>query len=251
MNFRQLHQQSSPLLICNVWDVASAKVAEKNGYQAIGTSSAAIAQMLGYNDGEELLFEQLYFIVKRIIHCCSLPLTVDIEAGYGGNAKQVADNIIRLANLGVAGINIEDSLVNKERALVNSEEFSAHLLAIRHQLTLAGCDIFLNVRNDSFLLGKTNAVQDSIERITQYIKAGADGVFVPCLTEKGDIIEIVKNSSVPVNIMCMPNLPGFDELKTLGIKRISMGNFVFDNMLKHMENTVASFTKQQSFEAIF
>lgn len=96
MNFKALHQQDSPILICNIWDVISAKAAQNLSFQAIGTSSGAIASMLGYNDGEEISFRELEYIVERITKSVNLPLTVDLEAGYSRNPEEIAGNIIEL-----------------------------------------------------------------------------------------------------------------------------------------------------------
>jgi 2-methylisocitrate lyase-like PEP mutase family enzyme len=110
MNFKELHCQAAPVLICNVWDVVSAKLAQKLGYQAIGTSSGAIAELLGYKDGEEMTFNELVYIVQRITKSIDVPLTVDFEAGYGRDPVGIAERIERLVNLGVVGVNLEDSL---------------------------------------------------------------------------------------------------------------------------------------------
>jgi len=128
VKFKDLHYQDNPLLICNIWDGMSTKIADKLGFQAIGTSSAAISNMLGYEDGENMSFSELCYFVKQIRATSPLPLTVDIESGYSREPQEIAENIISLAKLGVAGINIEDSVVNKQRTLIDAGTF-AHLLA--------------------------------------------------------------------------------------------------------------------------
>ena len=117
MNFNYLHEQGAPLLIGNVWDVVSAKAAQKTGYQAIGTSSGAIAAMLGYRDGEEMSFSELEYIVQRILKSVAMPLTVDLEAGYSRNPAKIAAYIMRLADLGVVGVN--DPLASRAVAKAN------------------------------------------------------------------------------------------------------------------------------------
>lgn len=134
MNFKSLHFQEKPLLICNVWDVASTKIAEKLHFNAIGTSSAAITTLLGYDDGEQMSFSELSFFVKRIVKSTHLPLTVDIESGYSRDTSQIVENIIHLADLGVVGINIEDSLVNNGRKLLDIESFSKTIVDIKRTL---------------------------------------------------------------------------------------------------------------------
>ncbi|MCJ8299839.1 MAG: isocitrate lyase/phosphoenolpyruvate mutase family protein, partial [Pseudomonadales bacterium] len=181
--FNVLHQQATPLMICNVWDVASSLTAEKLGFIAIGTSSAAIASMLGYEDGEEIAFEELLFIVKRILSCSKLPLTVDIEAGYSQDPLLTAAYIKTLAEVGVVGINIEDSRVTDTRKLIDANSFAGYLSAIKGQLVKDKIDIFMNVRTDTFLLGKENALAETQKRARLYEMAGADGLFVPCITQ--------------------------------------------------------------------
>ena len=108
MNFKNLHEKETPLLICNVWDVESAKIAQQLNFKAIGTSSGAIATMLGYKDGEEISFNELEYIVGRITKTTNIPLTVDLEAGYSREPNKIVEHIKRFEQLGVVGVNIED-----------------------------------------------------------------------------------------------------------------------------------------------
>jgi len=251
MKFTELHQQESPLLICNVWDVASTKIAEKLGFKAIGTSSAAIATSLGYVDGENMSFDELYYVVKRIVANTSLPLTVDIEAGYSKIPSQIYKHIISLAELGVVGINIEDSLVDNTRVLADKDEFTSLIKGINNELKNKGLNLFLNIRTDTFLLNLDNALQESVERIKLYTQAGANGIFLPCITFENDITAVVEYSKLPINVMCTPELPNFSRLNELGVKRISMGNFIFDNLMVNLDKVLGGIIEQQTFESIF
>jgi 2-methylisocitrate lyase-like PEP mutase family enzyme len=253
-HFKSLHQQAEPLIICNVWDVASAKTAETLGFSAIGTSSAAIARMLGYADGEHMPFDELLFIVKRIATCSELPLTVDIEAGFSDDAQITAAYIKALAQVGVVGINIEDSKVNKtseERVLMNENSFAGYLSALTTQLAKDNNTLFINVRTDTFLLGVEDAIEETKKRCKLYQAAGADSLFVPCIVEVEAIAEIVSSTTLPINVMCMPDLPDFDSLKTLGVKRISMGNFLFDTMQDDLAARLNNIVQSNSFKLIF
>lgn len=251
MSFKDLHQQESPLLIANVWDAASAQVAEKLNAQALGTSSAAIAKMLGYNDGEEMPFSELSFIAKRIKASSSLPLSVDIESGYSRDPLEIAKHIKELAGFGVVGINIEDSLVDNGRQLLDADAFAKTLSAVKEQLEKDQIDLFLNVRTDTFILGLPDVVNETKKRIRLYEDAGASGIFVPCIEKEDDIKAVVEHANVPINVMCMPKLPNFETLQALGVKRISMGNFFFDNTVNHLEQTLSAVINQQSFSSIF
>ena len=135
VNFRNLHSKQEPILICNVWDASSAQVAEKIGYTAIGTSSGAIASMLGYSDGEEISYDELHYVVQRITNSTSLPLSVDLEAGYSRKPSEVYKHIEKLVDLGVVGVNIEDSLVDGNRSMVDASHF-ADLLSEVNNLIL-------------------------------------------------------------------------------------------------------------------
>lgn len=130
--FCPLHQQEEPLLIANVWDVTSARAAQAAGYKAIGTSSAAIAALYGYDDGDGITIAELRHLVVRLQACCSLPLTVDMEYGYGDSHYPIIANLLALAEPGVAGVNLEDSRVQQgKRVLQDSAEFASLLNAIR------------------------------------------------------------------------------------------------------------------------
>lgn len=249
--FRILHQQQEPLLICNVWDVPSARTAEKLRFQAIGTSSAAIAKMLGYNDGEEMTFYELEYMIRRIAASTDLPLTVDMEAGYGHSSLEIIENVKRLTDLGVVGINIEDTVVSEKREFLQPEEFAKTIELIKKRLIDDGLDVFLNVRTDAFLLKSPNPLQEALKRIPLYDKAGADGIFVPGIVQDEDIKTVVESTSLPVNVMCMPGLSNFIRLQELGVKRISMGNFLHDNINSQLEKRLESIKNQKSFKPIF
>ncbi|MEY3422268.1 MAG: hypothetical protein RIR48_2571 [Bacteroidota bacterium] len=252
VKFKELHHQTKPLMIGNVWNVQSAKVFEKLNFQAIGTSSAAIAHSLGYEDGEQMPFSDLLFMVERISKSVSLPLSVDIEFGYGNTATQIADNIIALTSIGVVGINIEDSFLdNGERKLKDSVQFSELLKELKDILLQKGVSIFFNVRCDAFLVNIPNTLQVATERINKYEQSGADGIFLPCITKESDIATIVLQTKLPLNVMCMPELPNFDTLEKLGVKRISMGNFLNFYAYSALENVTAKILSDQSFNSVF
>jgi 2-methylisocitrate lyase-like PEP mutase family enzyme len=238
-------------MICNVWDVSSAKIAEKLNFKAIGTSSAAIANMLGYEDGEHIPFEELLFIVKRIATSTKLPLTVDIEAGYSHDPLITAGYVKALVEAGIVGINIEDSKVDETRTLIDANSFAGYLSAVKGQLLKDQIGVFINVRTDTFLLEQEDALAETKRRMKLYEIAGADGFFLPCITKVEDVEAIVKATTLPVNVMCMPDLPDFKTLTTLGVKRISMGNFLFDKLSNEFENILNAIMKKQSFKTIF
>lgn len=251
MNFKNLHEKETPLLICNVWDVESAKIAQQLNFKAIGTSSGAIATMLGYNDGEEISFRDLEYIVGRIAKTVNTPLTVDLEAGYSRDPDKIVEHIRRLEQLGVVGINIEDSIVNGNRTILPVDEFSQILKAVVLKLAQQKIKMFINVRTDTYLLGLVDPIEQTIERANKYSKAGANGLFVPCIEEEKDIELLIQAIDLPLNVMCMPNLPNFEMLKNLGVKRISMGNFVYNKLGKLLSDELATIQSNNSFQNLF
>ncbi|NQY53928.1 MAG: isocitrate lyase/phosphoenolpyruvate mutase family protein [Campylobacteraceae bacterium] len=251
-NFRKLNQSNDILHIGNVWNVKSALIFEKQNYKALGTSSFAIANSLGFKDGEELSFETLLTIVKQIISKVNIPLSVDIEAGYSRDTNQIIENIISLYEIGVVGINIEDSIViNGDRVILDKNDFATILKNIKRVLEEKGIDIFINARTDYFIMGLDNPLEETIKRVKLYEQNGVDGIFVPCMVDIGDIKEVVKYTTLPVNIMTMPNLPSFDSLEQAGIKRISQGAFIYNSLMESFENKLETINNDNSFKSLF
>lgn len=250
--FRELHEQNDPLLIGNVWNVQSAKAYEKLGYQAVATSSSAMAFSLGYEDGENMSFDEYFYIVERILKSISIPLSVDLEGGYGKTADEIVLNISRLAKAGVVGINIEDSvIIDGTRKLLSTHDFYEKLNAIILKLKEQNIDLFINVRIDPFLLGVDHVVEETLQRMKIIEEAGADGIFVPCITEIQDIENVIHTSKLPFSVMCMPELPDFDTLKKLGVKRISSGNFLNGYIYGQLESVLKEIGDTGSFSPIF
>lgn len=251
MNFKELHTAKEPLLIGNVWDVNSANLCAVAGYKAIGTSSAAIASMLGYQDNGSMPFQELLMIVKRIKLATALPLSVDIENGYASTSDELTDNIQKLVEVGISGINIEDSIVTEKRELTDPDEFAKKLHNISNYLSQTGQQFFVNARTDAFLLGMENAVDETKARISHYEKQGANGIFIPGIVAENDIESIINHTALPINVMCMPNLPSFKVLKELGVKRISMGNFLHHHIYSNLEQKLKAILTEDSFNPIF
>jgi len=249
--FMQLHKNPAPLLLANIWDVNSAKVFEANGYEAIGTSSHAVANALGFEDGENIPFEALLQLARRVVGVVSIPLSVDIEGGYSRTINGIIEHIKKLHDAGVAGINLEDTVPGPIRQLQPPAEFQKTLSAVADRLIRDNVKIFLNIRTDGFLLGMPTALSETLIRIESYKNAGADGIFVPCITNKKDIAEVVKATTLPINVMCMPELPDFEELQSLGVKRISMGPFLFNKAYDNAGTLSKEIIRDKSFASIF
>lgn len=250
--FAALHRHRELLLIGNAWDAASAKAFEKQKFKAIGTSSAAVAAALGYADGEAMSLDEYLMIVKRIVASVSLPVTVDLEGGYGKSVEAVCQNIHLLHQLGVAGINIEDSVISKdERTIREAEDFAQILTGITQYMQAKNIRMFINVRSDSFLLGLTEPLNDAIKRASIYEQTAVHGLFFPCAIDLSDIKALTQATHLPINVMCMHDLPSFEDLKLAGVSRISIGPFLFNKVYQDLESSISKVSAEGSFKSLF
>ncbi|PST82347.1 isocitrate lyase/phosphoenolpyruvate mutase family protein [Pedobacter yulinensis] len=249
--FSDLHDQSRPFVLGNFWDVHSARLLEQAGCKAIGTSSQAVATALGYDDGEQIPFEQLVRLAKSVTSAVSIPVTIDIEAGYSRNTGEILDNIARLQDNGVAGINIEDSLPGQARQLCRPADFAETLAAIADLNSEYNPGMFLNVRTDAFLTGHPSALSETLARAALYAESGADGLFVPGISRPSDIETLTGSTQLPVNVMALPTLPDFETLAKLGVKRISLGPFLFEQVYKQIGSTIKALETTQNSSQLF
>lgn len=217
--FRALHAPGQLLVLANAWDAASARLVETLGGAAIATSSAAVAWAHGARDGEHLSWERLLTSTRDIVRAVRVPVSVDFERGYGTSAADVADAVCHLAEIGVAGVNLEDGTESPE-------VLASKLRASREALQRKGWDVFLNARTDVVLrrmLQGTEALDEVVRRAKRYVEAGCDGLFVPGLSTAESLARIASEVQVPLNVWAAPNLPPIEQLRALGVRRVSVG----------------------------
>lgn len=249
--FKSLHTADNLFVLPNAWNAKSALLLEQQGFPAIATSSAAVAESLGYGDGEQMSFEEYLAVIKRIISVIHVPLTVDIETGYGKTDNDIFANIKRLAGLGVAGINIEDSIITKTgRVLKDAKTFANTIEFIKNKFESDHSKLFINIRCDTYILKVDNKQQETASRLKTYESTGADGIFLPGIADENDIAEAVHNTKLPINVMCIPGLPGFDVLNKLGVKRVSMGPFMFTKVYGEIASLSQLIIKNNNFSAL-
>jgi 2-methylisocitrate lyase-like PEP mutase family enzyme len=230
--FKELHYGKELFVLPNAWDAKSALLFQEQ-FPAVATSSAAVSSALGYDDGEGMPFDDYFFVIKRIVACVQVPVTIDMEMGYAKNNQKIFENIQKLTEAGVAGINIEDSTIsNSKRTLKDANEFARTINYIKDKLIANNKALFINVRCDTYILNVENKQEETSKRLSMYESAGADGIFLPCISNENDIAEAVHASKLPLNVMCIPGLPDFDTLSKLGVKRVSMGPFLFNKTYK-------------------
>jgi 2-methylisocitrate lyase-like PEP mutase family enzyme len=231
--FKELHYGKQLFVLPNAWDAKSALVFQQEQFPAIGTSSAAVSGALGYDDGEGMPFNDYLFVIKRILSSVQVPVTIDMEMGYAKSNEKIYENIQKLIEAGVVGINIEDSIIsNSKRSLRNANEFAETISYIRNKFVANNKELFINVRCDTYILNVQDKQKETGKRLKIYESAGADGIFLPCISNENDIAEAMQFSKLPLNVMCIPGLPDFDTLQKLGVKRISMGPFLFNKTYK-------------------
>lgn len=237
--FLDLHRQVKPLVIANAWNVKSAQLIEKNGYDAIATSSGAIADSLGYPDGEKIPFTELLYMLERIKSCTGIPLSVDLERGYASDLNDLNTNIQKLIDIGVAGINLEDTQ--------GEDVYLKKLSSIKNYLERTKQQLFINARTDVFLLKLPSPLETTLRRAKLYQDAGADGLFVTGVQDPDIIKEITAATSLPVNVVGVPKLASIQTLAECGIKRISMAVFLYRATYNHLEPILKNITATHSF----
>ncbi len=229
--FKSLHASQEILFLGNTHDVLSAMLFEQAGFKALGTTSWGISNTLGCNDGENIEFNEYLNIVKKIIDNVNIPVSVDLEAGYGDSVETIVANVLGVADCGAVGINLEDSL-KKERGLRDLNEQTKILSNVRAKLDNNGFkDFFINARTDTYLQGVPNALQETLIRGKAYADSGVNGLFVPCVFTHSDIGTLVKNVALPINVLSLPQLTDLKKLNELGVKRFSIGNAFSDLMI--------------------
>ena len=225
--FCALHSGREVLLLPNVWDVASARIVEEAGFPALATTSAGIAFALGYPDGEKIPREQMLEAVARIARAVSVPVTADVEAGYGSRPEDAAQTAGTVIEAGAVGMNLEDAPGSSGQPLAELSQQLEKIRAIREAANRLKVPLVLNARTDVYLLqvgGPATRYDETVRRLGAFRGAGADCVFVPGLRDALTIGRIVSDLRCPVNILAGPGSPSVPELRKLGVARVSLGS---------------------------
>lgn len=242
-----LHHNGKLLILPNVWDSLGAALLEDIGYPAIATASGATAFSNGYQDGEKIPFENLLVILHRIVGSVNVPVTADVESGYASTNSVLAENIRKLIDTGIAGINFEDSH-HDEQKLIPIDEQCEKIFLIRKISTEMGMPLFINARTDAYIknnnLSEEEKLSQTLLRGNAYKEAGADGLYPIFLKDKNAISAIIKEVGLPVNILLLPGIPDFSGLKEIGVARLSLGPGLLKvavNAMKEVAQKLLSF----------
>lgn len=238
--FRRLHRAGNPLVIFNAWDAGSARAVAAAGAHAIGTGSWSVAAAHGYPDGEKLPLDLAIANLERIVRSVELPVSIDLEAGYGARPEDVAHSVTLAVRAGAVGINLEDGRAD-EQGIYGVAEQVARIRAARAAADSLSVPLFINARTDFFL--QTEPAQHDAalvltakERAAAYEAAGASGLFVPGIFKAEQIRDVCDSTSLPVNVMMMKSLPAHAELAQLGVARISHGPGPYRAAMKFVED---------------
>jgi 2-methylisocitrate lyase-like PEP mutase family enzyme len=226
-SFRRLHVPGNPLLLYNVWDAGSAKVVADSGAKAIATSSWAVAKSHGFSDGEQIPFELAMQNLRRIVGAVDLPVSVDLESGYGEESDKIAKSVALAIDAGAVGCNFEDS-IPATGAVREMATQADRIRSLRRASLTANLGFFINARCDLFFQTGDSVPHDdnllakAAERAHAYAEAGADGFFVPGLTTPSLISKLAKKSPIPINILADATT-SVDVLADSGVSRVSYG----------------------------
>jgi len=224
VTFRSLHDDGV-LVLPNAWDAGSAAMIAAAGAKAIATTSAGVSWAQGRSDGQHLTRDEMVALVGRIAETVDLPVTADVEGGYGPDPDDVAQTVRAAIGAGIVGINLEDS--RPQGDLFDPTAQAARMRAAREAAAEAGLpELFVNLRTDVFLFGigaPEGRLDDVLARGEAYAAAGADGLFVPGLLDLGTIEAITSKVALPVNVMVGEGAPDVTALAGAGVRRVSLG----------------------------
>ncbi len=225
--FRAMHRGPRILVLPNAWDVASARIFEEAGFGAIATTSAGVAFTLGYPDGEKISRVEMLARVARIAKAVKVPVTADVEGGYGNRPEDAALTTQEVVEAGAVGMNLEDSTGDSAHPLVELSLQVEKIHAVREAALKTGVLVVLNARTDVYLLEvgpSEKRYDETVQRLLAFRDAGADCVFVPGLRDMEIMGRLVRDVKCPVNILGGPGSPTVPELEKVGVARVSVGS---------------------------
>jgi 2-methylisocitrate lyase-like PEP mutase family enzyme len=227
-HFHALHTRQEPLVLPNAWDAASARLVAAAGAAAVATTSSGVAWSLGAPDGDNLDRELALGLVRRVAAAVDVPVTADIESGFGADAAGVGDTVRRVIEAGAVGVNLEDTHHRGPDPLRPVAEQAARLAAAFAAGEAAGVPVFVNARVDGFLRFRGRPVEElvreTLQRAEAYLAAGAHGIFVPGVTDLALVAELADGLDAPLNVLAGPGAPAVADLAAAGAARVSVGS---------------------------
>ncbi|HEX4545604.1 MAG TPA: isocitrate lyase/phosphoenolpyruvate mutase family protein [Candidatus Acidoferrum sp.] len=252
--FRALHHGPGILALPNAWDVATARILEDAGYPAIATTSAGVAFALGYPDGQRISRDEMLDVVGRIARAVRVPVTADMESGYGTTVEDMAETAKALIAARAVGMNLEDVTGDDERSHVELRFQVEKIHAIRETAAALGVPLVLNARTDVYLMPigeATTRFERTVERLRTYHQAGADCLFAPGVSDRETIAKLVQTLKAPLNILITPDCPSLGELEGMGVRRASAGSAVMRATLGLVQRIGKEMLESRSSKTLF
>jgi len=244
--FRRAHQGPSLLLLPNAWDAMSARQFEAAGFGAIATTSGGVAATLGYADGEKTPWNELVAATARMVRVVRVPVTADIEAGYGDNPEQVGQRIAEILQSGVVGFNLEDGTSSPDKPVRIIDDACARIRAARAAATAAAVPAVINARVDLYIKNvgdPASRFEETVRRAKAYLAAGADCVYPFGLVDVGAIARLAKElDGAPINIVARADT-SLAELERIGVVRVSIASgatLAVMSLVKHIAEVLHS-----------
>ncbi len=247
--FAALHGGPALLVLPNAWDIASAVLIAAVGFPALATTSAGIAFCRGYRDGERIPKDEMLAEVARMAARVSVPLTADLEAGYGPAPEGVAATVRDAIAIGCVGCNIEDGTIGDGPPLIDFGLAVDRIRAGRAAADAAGLPFVINARTDGFLRGGRDGttLDETIRRANAYAEAGARSLFVPGVSDAETIGVLARNIDGPLNILAGLNTPPLARLRELGVARVSIGGSLARTAYSALRDALAELQGPGSF----
>ena len=238
--FRRLHRRDAGrvLVLPNAWDAMSARLIEEAGAPAVATTSAGVSWSLGRPDGEGLTRDEMVATVRRIAGAVGIPVSADIEGGYGeGGPTDIAETVTGVIAAGAVGVNLEDASRGGRQALLETARQVERIAAARAAAIGAGVDLFINARIDVYLRqvgAEETRFDETVRRARSYVAGGADGIFVPGVVDPPTIRRLADAVGAPLNVMAGPGAPSVAALRDLGVARVSLGPAIALSAMAHI-----------------
>ncbi len=240
--FLALHRAEAPLVLPNVWDPGSAVIAAEVGFPALATTSAGVAWALGRSDGEQLSRNEMLGAVAGIAARVAIPVTADMEAGYGNTAQEVAETVRSTIAAGAIGINLEDGLDHAAGTLLERSAAVERIAAARAVAVESGIPLVINARTDVYFnqeASEHEKLREAAERANAYLEVGADCAFVIGVGTAEEIGILVREIDGPLNVIAGAGGLDINDLASLGVKRISLAGGLARSVLGHFKGALA------------
>ena len=249
--FRRLHAGPGVFVLPNVWDVVTARLVETAGFPALATTSAGVAWALGYPDGERISRDEMLAVVGRIARNVRVPVTADMEAGYGTAPEAAAETARRTIAAGAIGLNLEDGA--DDGSLLDVTLHAERIRAVSEAGAAAGVPIVVNARTDAFEIKEWTPAErlgEAVRRANAYHSAGADCLFVPHVSDAETIARLAREIEGPLNVIAGPPAPPIPELARLGVRRASLGPRLIQATLGLLRRVVLELRAHGTYEAM-